>query len=82
MAFKLPFISKKTVVDKVTVLPQFRYEDLEEIGIVGRGSFGAVVKCKHFGYVSTVVVKKLVEEGTEEEREFVKEARLLHNLHH
>ena len=29
MAFKLPFITKKAIVPKVTDLPQFRYEDLE-----------------------------------------------------
>ena len=61
MAFKLPFITKKAIVPKVPDLPQFRYEDLEETGIVGRGSFGVVVKAKHLvqGYVSdTVVVKK------------------------
>ena len=61
MAFKLPFITKKAIVPKVTDLLQFRYEDLEETGIVGRGSFGVVVKAKHLvqGYVSdTVVVKK------------------------
>ena len=54
MAFKLPYFTKKAIVNKVTDLPQFRNEDLEEIGIVGRGSFGVVVKAKHLvhGYVS------------------------------
>jgi len=50
----------------VTDLPQFRYEDLEEIGIVRRGSFRVVVKAKHLvqGYVSdSVVVKKLLEQN-------------------
>ena len=42
MAFKLPFITKRAVVNKVTDLPQFRYEDLEENGTIGRGSFGVV----------------------------------------
>lgn len=47
MDFKLPFITKKAVVNKVIDLPQFRYGDLEEIGIIGRGSFGVVVKARH-----------------------------------
>ena len=42
MAFKLPYFAKKAIVNKVTDLPQFRNEDLKEIGIVG--SFKAVTK--------------------------------------
>ena len=85
MAFKLPFITKKAIVPKVTDLPQFRYEDLEETGIVGRGLFGVVVKAKHLvqGYVSdTVVVKKLLEESVDDQKEFIKEATMLYNLQH
>ncbi|PFX14101.1 hypothetical protein AWC38_SpisGene21769 [Stylophora pistillata] len=36
MAFKLPYFTKKAMVNKVTDLPQFWNEDLKEIGIVGR----------------------------------------------
>ena len=49
MAFKSPYITKKAIVNKVTDLPdlpQFRYEDLKENSIVGRGSFGVVVKAR------------------------------------
>ena len=56
--------------NKVTDLPQFRYEALEENGIVGRGSFGVVVKAKYLvqGFVSdTVVVKKLLEESVDDQ---------------
>ena len=70
---------------KVTDLPQFLSEDLEETGLVGRGSFGVVVKAKHLvqGYVSdTVVVKKLLEESVDDQKEFIKEARMLYNLQH
>ena len=70
MAFKFLYITKKAIVNKVTDLPQFRYEDLEENGIVGRGSFGVVVKAKHLvqGFVSdTVVVKKLLEESVDDQ---------------
>ena len=48
-------------------------------------SFGAVVKAKHLvhGYVSdTVVVKKLLEVSVDHQREFIKEARMLHSLQH
>ena len=44
MAFKLPYFTKKAIVNKVTDLPQFRNEDLKEIGIVGRASFKVVAK--------------------------------------
>ena len=47
MAFKLPFITKKAVVNKVIDLPQFRNGDLEKIGIIARGSLGVVVKARH-----------------------------------
>ena len=70
MAFKFPYITKKAIVNKVTDFPQFRYEDLKENGIVGRGSFGVVVKAKHLvqGFVSdTVVVKKLLEESVDDQ---------------
>ena len=70
MAFKFPYITKKATVNEVTDLPQFRYEDLEENGIVGRGSFGVVAKAKHLvqGFVSdTVVVKKLLEESVDDQ---------------
>ena len=83
IAFKLPYFTKKAIVNKVTDLPQFRNEDLKEIGIVGRGSFGVVVKAKHLvhGYVSDkVVVKKLLEDSVDDQQEFIKEARMLHSL--
>ena len=84
LAFKLPFITKKAIVPKVTDLPQFRYKDLEETGI-RHGSFGVVVKAKLLvqSYVSdTVVVKKLLEESVDDQKEFIKEARMLYNLQH
>ena len=60
-------------------------ETFEEIGIIGRGSFGVVVKARHMvqGFVSdTVVVKKLLKESVDDQNEFVKEARMLYNLQH
>ena len=85
MAFKLPYFTKKAIVNKVTDLPQFRNEGLKEIGIVGRHSFGVVVKAKHLvhSYVSdTVVVKKLLKDGVDDQQEFIKEARMLYSLQH
>ena len=85
MAFKLPYFTKKAIVNKVTDLPQFRNEDPKEIGIVERGLFGVVVKAKHLvhGYVSdTVVVKKLLEDRVNNQKELIKEARMLHSIQH
>ena len=84
MAFKSPFITKKAVVNKAIDLAQFRY-DLEEIGIIGRGSFGVVVKARYIvqGVVlDTVVVRKLLQESVDDQNEFVKEARMLYNFQH
>ena len=83
MAFKLPYFTKKAIVNKVTDLPQFRNEDLKEIGIVERGWFGVGVKAKHLVhcYVSdTVVVKRLLEDSVVNQQEFIKEARMLYSL--
>ena len=56
-------------------------ENLEENVAVGQGSFGAVVfkaKSKVHGCISdAVVVKKLLVEGEEDQKNFIKEASLL-----
>ena len=64
-------------------MPLFKYEDLEEIAVVGQGSFGVVWKAKHHDAV-TVVVKTLSEseESSEDQKKFVKEARMLNNIFH
>lgn len=64
-------------------MPLFKYEDLEEIVVVGQGSFGVVWKAKHHD-AATVVVKKLSEseESAEDQKEFMKEASMVNNINH
>lgn len=83
MSFKLPCLTMKANIPRVTGLPLFKYEDLEEIAVVGQGSFGVVWKAKHHDAV-TVVVKTLSEseESSEDQKKFVKEARMLNNIFH
>ena len=40
MSAKLPCVSKKPIVPEIIDLPNFSYEDLEEIVAGGQGSFG------------------------------------------
>ena len=64
---------------------KFNYEDLEETFAVKQGSFGVVFKATSMvrGCVSdTVVGKKLLLEGEEDQKEFIKEARMLHHIKH
>ena len=85
MTFKMPCLTMKASIPRVTGLPSFKYEDLEEIAVVGQGSFGVVFKAKHRAEeTDTVVVKKLCEsqENDEDHKEFVKEARMLYNINH
>ena len=88
MSFKLPCLSMKAIIPRVAGLPTFKYEDMEEIAVVGHGSFGVVVKAKHRaqvldGETHTVVIKKLSEsEEIDDQKEFVEEARMLRNIQH
>lgn len=63
-------------------LPGFRYADLQHLEIIGQGSFSAVFTAR-LGVEDqsdTVVVKKLL--GGCDENEFMKEARMLHQIRH
>ncbi|XP_074608746.1 cyclin-dependent kinase 9-like [Acropora palmata] len=85
MTFKMPCLTMKASIPRVTGLPSFKYEDLEEIAVVRQGSFGVVFKAKHrTEKTDTVDVKKLCEseEDEEDHKEFVKEARMLYNIQH
>ena len=42
MSFKLPCLTMKANIPRVSGLPLFKYEDLKEIAVVGQGSFGVV----------------------------------------
>ena len=75
----------KANIPRVTGLPSFTYEDLREIAVVRQGSFGVVWKAKHHDEeTDAVVIKKLSEseESGEDQKEFVKEARMLYNINH
>lgn len=81
MSYKLPCLSKKAVIPRITGLPTFKYEDMEEIGVIGHGSFGVVLKVKHLAPM--VVIKKLSDsEEIDDQKEFVKEARMLFTIQH
>lgn len=87
MAFKLPCFSRKKSPANQD-LPGFRYEDLQELEIIGHGSFGAVFTARRrvkddvleTGALETVVVKKML--GGYDDKEFVKEARMLNEIQH
>lgn len=82
MAFKLPCFSRKKQPES-NDLPGFQYEYLQQLEMIGQGSFGAVfsarlrVKEDRF---ETVVVKNLL--GGCDEKVFMKEARMLHQIQH
>ena len=85
MSFKLPCLTMKANIPRVTGLPLFQYADLKEITVVRQGSFGVVWKAKHHDEeTDAVVIKKLSEseESGEDQKEFVKEARTLYNINH
>lgn len=65
----------------VSDLPEkFKFEDLQEKEVIGRGSYGIVYKARH--HDKTVVVKNVMGESAEDEKNFVKEAKLLRSLQH
>ena len=80
MAFRIPKIppSKQKEVDctGLPVLPFSRFSNKEEIG---RGSYGAVFTAEDQNS-EKVVIKKLLGQDREEQKGFVKEARILHAL--
>ena len=78
--FKLPCFSRKKPPENHD-LPGFRYKDLQQLEIIGQGSFGAVYTAKlrvKDEELETFVVKKML--GECEYKEFVKEARMLHRI--
>ena len=59
------------------------WKKLVEIVAVGQGLFGVVFQAKskvHTCVSNTVVVKKFLVEGEADQKEFIKEARMLHNI--
>ena len=82
MAFKIPCFSRKNPPES-NHLPGFRYADLQHLEIIGQGSFSAVFTARlgvEDDQSDTVVVKKLL--GGCDEKEFMKEAWMLHQIRH
>ncbi|XP_064629357.1 uncharacterized protein LOC135488632 isoform X2 [Lineus longissimus] len=81
MAFKIPkfCVSKRRKADYCG-LPQFEWDGLSNQEEIGRGAFGAVVRARYGNEI--VVVKRLLDEDAEEERNLVKKATLLHSINH
>ena len=58
----------------------FKYEDLKEKDVIGHGSYGTVITGK-LG-AETFVAKKLIGESKDDEKCFLKEAKLLNSVKH
>ena len=73
---------KRGLMDNHSDLPEkFKYNDLQEREVIGRGSYGIVYKTRYHDETN-VVVKIIVGESTEDESNFDKEAKLLRSLQH
>jgi len=84
VSFKLPCLTLKAIIPRITGLFS---NNLEEIGVVGHGSFGVALKAKHCSPVNdeeAVVVKKLTDsdDNSYDQKEFVKEARKDYSIQH
>ena len=79
---RLPKLKRGLMHDNHSDLPEkFKYSDLQEREVIGRGSYGIVYKARYHDE-TTVVVKIIVGESTEDENNFDKEAKLLRSLQH
>ena len=77
----LPSLKRGLMHNNRSALPEkFKYNDLQEREVIGRGSCGIVYKARY--HDETVVVKNIMGESTEDENSFVKEAKLLGSLQH
>ena len=78
----LPSLKRGLMHNNHSDLPEkFKYiNDLQERQDIGRGSYGIVYKTRY--HDETVVVKNIMGELTEDENNFVKEAKLLRSLQH
>ena len=77
----LPSLKRGLMRNNHSDLPEkFKYNDLQEREVIGRGSYGIVYKASY--HDGTIVVKNIMGELTEGENNFVKEAKLLRSLQH
>ena len=79
MAFKLPTL--RDLPPQITSdLPSFQYKDIENERPIAKGGFGFVSKANYQN--KTVVIKKITSESSEDEKLFLKEAKLIDSLRH
>lgn len=79
MAFKLPIL--RDLPPQITSdLPSFQYKDIENERPIAKGGFGFVSKANYQN--KTVVIKKITSESSEDEKLFLKEAKLIDSLRH
>ena len=79
MAFKLPIL--RDLPPQITIdLPSFQYKDIENERPIAKGGFGFVSKANYQN--KTVVIKKITSESSEDEKLFLKEAKLIDSLRH
>ena len=82
--FKVPSITKKSVTYDEADLPIFHFDQVVFTEKVGRGSFGTVEKARYKtgreNEIERVVVIKQPYDVLGQEREFIKEARLLNRV--
>ena len=83
-SFKFPTVSlaKKRKISHG--LPQFNWENVDDLRELGVGNFGSVHSAKyvHGTEDKKVVIKKLRGESNEAKRRFLKEAEMLHSIKH
>ena len=79
MAFKL--LTLRDLPPQITSdLPSFQYKDIENEKPIAKGGFGFVSKANYQN--KTVVIKKITSESSEDEKLFLKEAKLIDSLRH
>ena len=81
MSFRIP--SLKKAISKRNVaqdLPSFEYQEVELKEHIGNGTYGTVWKGQYNKEI--IVMKKLNGESADEEKCFIKEARLMFSLKH
>lgn len=88
MSFKVPSLPKlwkrgnphEQFIKQCKGLPVSDFESLEILGTIASGSFGIVKLCQK--NEEQFVLKELMDEDADQKRLFIKEANLLHLLHH
>ena len=75
-----PSIEKKKVTQENLPSPLFKFDDLINKDVIGRGAFGLVFKATYKD--ETVVVKRILGESTDDEDCFLKEAKLINSVKH